>query len=114
AQWQLDLEQRLPQWQQLEEKLAVINEQLHTAEHHSEDTLMAWERFQQEASQQQRDTEILQSRIQYWEESIARLHHRAERLAKEQGELNSDGLMREVAELEALCHGKEEQKYAAE
>jgi len=114
AQWQLDLEQRLPQWQQLEEKLAVINEQLHTAEYESEDALMAWERFQQEASQQQRDTEILQSRIQYWEESITRLQHRAERLAKEQAELNSDVLMREVTELDALCQAKEEQKFAAE
>lgn len=114
TQWQQELEQRLPEWQQLEEKLAVISEQLHDAEYQSEDTLMAWERFQQEASQQQRDTEILQSRIQYWEESLTRLRQRAERLAAEKAELNSDALVAEVAELDALCQVKEEQKFTAE
>lgn len=114
AEWQQNLAERLPEWQQLDEKLAMINEQLSEAEYQSESALLDWERFQQEASQQQRDTEILQSRIQYWEESLTRLQQRSERLAKEQQELNSDELVREVMELQAQCDTKEEQKHAAE
>lgn len=112
--WQEQLETRLPQWQELEEQLAEIQELLHQAERDSEEVLLEWEQFQQAAGQHQRDTEILQSRIQYWEESLSRLRQRTERLNREKGELNSDTLMREVLELEAQTQVKEEQVLTAE
>src|SRR5699024_8949471 len=113
-QWQTQLEERLPAWQELEEKLAVCNEQLAAAEHDGEQSLRSWEQFQQQASQRQRDAEILQSRIQHWEESLTRLERRWQRLEAEQQELNSASLMREVAELEAQAAVKEEQALQAE
>src|SRR5699024_4426535 len=91
-QWQTQLEERLPAWQELEEKLAVCNEQLAAAEHDGEQSLRSWEQFQQQASQRQRDEEILQSRIQHWEESLTRLERRWQRLEAEQQELNSASL----------------------
>src|SRR5699024_4924591 len=99
-QWQAELDERLPAWQQLEEQLAVLSEQLSLAELEGEQHVREWEQFQQAASQRQRDAEILQSRIQHWEGSLTRLSHRWQRLETEQAEPNSNTLLRELAELE--------------
>lgn len=112
--WQAELSERLPAWRELEEQLATLNEQLSVAEQNAEQSVRDWEQFQQSASQRQRDAEILQSRIQHWEESLARLEHRWQRLETEQREADSSALIRELTEFEAHVAAKEEQTLAAE